>query len=133
MTMSRQRRHASLRIGGFPLLLISASALGACATTSAKPPAIRYDDAPAIAAVPAPAPAASVEIVTIPEPLPLPSQLKPVNDAVPTPEQGDPSARVNQANAAARMQPVRDGFINAIQIYPWSDGALYRSMPRLDR
>lgn len=126
MTMSRQRRHTPLRIGGFPLLLISASALGACATTSAKPPAIRYDDAPAIAPVPAPAPAASVEIVTITEPLPLPGQLKPVSDATPAHEPGDPSARVNQANAAARMQPVRDGFINAIQLYPWSDGALYQ-------
>jgi type IV secretion system protein VirB9 len=24
------------------------------------------------------------------------------------------------------MQPVRDGFINAIQLYPWSEGALYQ-------
>lgn len=126
MTLSTQRRDAPLRIGGLPLLLISVSTLGACASTSAKTPAIRYDDAPAIAAIPTPAPAAPVEIVTIPEPLPLPGQLKPVGDATPAPEQADPSARVNQANAAARMQPVRDGFINAIQVYPWSDGALYQ-------
>jgi P-type conjugative transfer protein TrbG len=126
MTLSTQRRDAPLRIGGLPLLLISVSTLGACASTSAKTPAIRYDDAPAIAAIPTPAPATPVEIVTIPEPLPLPGQLKPVVDAAPAPEQVDPSARVNQANAAARMQPVRDGFINAIQVYPWSDGALYQ-------
>ncbi|ALR20915.1 P-type conjugative transfer protein TrbG [Sphingobium baderi] len=126
MTLSPAHRHAPLRIYAFPALLISASTLGACATSSAKPPAIRYDDAPAIAAIETPAAAAPVEIVTIPEPLPLPGQLKPVGDRTPAPEAGDPSARVNQANAAARMQPVRDGFINAIQVYPWSDGALYQ-------
>ena len=34
--------------------------------------------------------------------------------------------RVNQANAAARIQPVRNGFINAVQVYPFSGGALYQ-------
>ena len=34
--------------------------------------------------------------------------------------------RVNRANAAARSQPVRDGFINAVQVYPFSGGALYQ-------
>ena len=34
--------------------------------------------------------------------------------------------RVNQANAAARVQPVRNGFINAVQVYPFSGGALYQ-------
>ena len=43
-----------------------------------------------------------------------------------TPEPGDPTVRVNRANAAARMQPVRDGFINAVQVYPFAEGALYR-------
>jgi type IV secretion system protein VirB9 len=33
---------------------------------------------------------------------------------------------VNQANAAARVQPVRNGFINAVQVYPFSGGALYQ-------
>src|SRR6202020_2301396 len=36
-----------------------------------------------------------------------------------------PAARINQANAAARVQPVRNGFINAVQVYPFSGGALY--------
>ncbi len=35
--------------------------------------------------------------------------------------------RVNQANAAARVQPVRNGFINAVQVYPYSAGALYQA------
>ena len=34
--------------------------------------------------------------------------------------------RVDHANAAARVQPVRDGFINAVQVYPYSAGALYQ-------
>jgi type IV secretion system protein TrbG len=34
--------------------------------------------------------------------------------------------RVAQANGAARVQPTRAGYINAIQVYPYSDGALYQ-------
>lgn len=43
-----------------------------------------------------------------------------------TPESTDPATRVNQANAAARIQPVRDGFINSMQVYPFTQGALYQ-------
>ena len=35
-------------------------------------------------------------------------------------------ARVENANAAARVQPRREGYFNAIQVYPWSEGALYQ-------
>jgi type IV secretion system protein TrbG len=108
-------------------LLVSASALAGCATTSAKPPAITYDDPPVeIVTTPAPEPPRPVEVVAIPEPLPLPGQLKPVNDAPRLPEPSDPRQRVGVANAAARVEPVRDGFLNAIQQYPWTDGALYQ-------
>lgn len=34
--------------------------------------------------------------------------------------------RVENANAAARVEPRREGYYNAIQVYPWSDGALYQ-------
>jgi len=108
-------------------LLLSASALAGCATTSAKPPAIAYDDPPVeIAATPAPEPPRAVEVVTIPEPLPLPGQLRPVAESAPPPEPADPRHRVGAANDAARVQPVSDGFLNAIQQYPWTDGALYQ-------
>jgi type IV secretion system protein VirB9 len=121
MTASPFRRAASAA------LLVSASALSGCATTSARPPAIAYDDPPAeIAATPAPEPARAVEVVAIPEPLPLPGQLKPVTDAPRASEPSDPRQRVGAANAAARVQPVRHGFINAIQQYPWTEGALYQ-------
>ncbi len=42
------------------------------------------------------------------------------------PNRRTPTVRVNRANAAARVQPVRDGFINAVQVYPFSGGALYQ-------
>jgi hypothetical protein len=63
---------------------------------------------------------------TRPEPLPLPGQLKPVATASCAPEAADPRTRIGSANAAARMQPVREGFLNAIQQYPWAEGALYQ-------
>ncbi|MFA6031420.1 MAG: P-type conjugative transfer protein TrbG [Myxococcota bacterium] len=108
----------------FPALLLCTSALAGCATRQ-KPPEISYDDPiPAVQAVDPPPP---VKVVELSKPLPLPGQLKPVGkDAKPEPEPSDPTARVNLANAAARMQPVRNGFINSMQVYPFVDGALYQ-------
>ena len=105
-------------------LLLSASVLAGCATAE-KPPEISYDDAaPAVQATEPPLP---VKVVELPKLLPLPGQLKPVGkDGKAEPEPADPTARVNLANAAARVQPVRDGFINAMQVYPFVDGALYQ-------
>ena len=34
--------------------------------------------------------------------------------------------RVAGANAAARIEPAKDGYINAIQVYPYTKGALYQ-------
>jgi len=108
-------------------LLVSASSLAGCATTSAKPPTITYDDLPAtIAANPEPEISAPVEVVVIPEALPLPGQLKPLTNTPRAADPTDPRLRVGAANAAARVQPVRDGFLNAIQHYAWTDGALYQ-------
>lgn len=59
------------------------------------------------AAVQAVDPPAPVQVVELPRPLPLPGQLQRVEPSRSTPEPADPTARVNQANAAARMQPVR--------------------------
>jgi type IV secretion system protein VirB9 len=108
-------------------LLVSAAALAGCATTSSRPALNTSDEPPVeIAATPAPEPVRQVEMVAIPEPLPLPGQLKPVSETPRATEPSDPRQRVGAANAAARVQPVRDGFINAIQQYPWTDGALYQ-------
>jgi len=117
----------STRHAASAAMLLSATALAGCATTSAKPPAIAYDDPlREIVATPATEPPRAVEVVTIPEPLPLPGQLKPAGESASPPEPADPRRRVGAANAAARVQPVRDGFLNAIQQYPWTDGALYQ-------
>src|SRR6185312_2816609 len=37
-----------------------------------------------------------------------------------------PTQRVTAANTAALQEPSSDGYINAIQVYNFSDGALYR-------
>ena len=34
--------------------------------------------------------------------------------------------RVSRANAEARVAPTREGYVNAIQVWPYSDGALYQ-------
>lgn len=113
----------AFRKSAFSALLVCTSALAGCATAH-KPPEISYDDAvPAVQAVDPPAP---VTVVELPKPLPLPGQMKPVEASRRTPEATDPTARVNQANAAARIQPVRDGFINSMQVYPFTQGALYQ-------
>lgn len=119
----RKAGRPAFRKSAFSALLICTTALAGCATTQ-KPPEISYDDAaPAVQAVDPPAP---VTVVELPKPLPLPGQMKPVEASRRTPEPTDPAARVNQANAAARIQPVRDGFINSMQVYPFTQGALYQ-------
>ncbi len=100
--------------------------LAACAATGAPPPRITYDNEELKPAVVTPEPPKPVEIVTVPEPLPLPGQLK----AAPTKEKPKrvlpPKARVDAANRAAALEPARDGYVNAVQVYPFTEGALYR-------
>ncbi|WP_334150691.1 P-type conjugative transfer protein TrbG [Hyphomicrobium sp.] len=111
------------RRGVLPIVLLATTALAGCATTN-PPPEISYDNAvPAVQTVEPPAP---VRVVELPKPLPLPGQMKPVEESRRTSEPADPAARVNQANAAARVQPVRNGFINSMQVYPFTQGALYQ-------
>jgi len=98
-----------------------------CATRPAPPPEIRLD-AP-VEAVPAPEPSAPMEIVAIPQPLPLPEQLKPAVEDIeywPKPEAASLPDRVEQANKEARITPTREGYVNAIQVWPYSEGALYQ-------
>ena len=94
-------------------------------TSAWKPPQIGYDDMePAVLQADPPKP---VEVVELPRPLPLPGQLKPAPGAVTArPEPKDPKERVAKANDAARVQPTRHGYVNAVQVYPFTDGALYQ-------
>jgi len=34
--------------------------------------------------------------------------------------------RIDPANHAAVREPMRDAYLNAVQLYPWSEGAIYR-------
>lgn len=105
------------------LLALLALPIAGCTASRAQRRPLAFDVLPA--AVPAAEPARPVEIVRIPELLPLPGQLKAMSTPA-SPEAGDPKIRVMGANAAARMQPVKEGFLNAIQQYPWAEGALYQ-------
>ena len=121
---SREGGITCIRKAGLAVLLLSATALSGCASKFI-PPDINYDNA--TRAKMTADPPSPVRIVELPKPLPLPGQLKPLDTGRPAPEAADPTVRVNQANAAARIQPVRNGFINAVQIYPYSPGALYQA------
>jgi type IV secretion system protein VirB9 len=37
-----------------------------------------------------------------------------------------PAARVTEANHTALIEPTRDGYVNAMQVYPFAPGALYK-------
>ena len=39
---------------------------------------------------------------------------------------GAPVSRVEAANRAALREPQRDAYVNAVQVYAWTEGALYR-------
>lgn len=107
-------------------LLMTSTGLSACAT-NIKVPEIPIFDAPAMAAAREPDHKLPVRYVEVPTPLPLPGQLKPVGkDADKKKDTRPPADRVSGANEAARLEPVRDGYINAIQVYPYTKGALYQ-------
>jgi type IV secretion system protein VirB9 len=101
---------------GFPVLLLSATMLAGCATN--RTPQFSYDE-------------------TVP---PLPTVQTTATDERPRPLHTPPTwtvarggaasdtatGRVENANEAARVEPRREGYYNSIQIYPWSEGALYQ-------
>ncbi len=98
-------------------LLLTTTVLTACANEP--PPQIAYDDiVPTLAPPPAPLAEDSLRPVHIPPPW--------------TPSRGgDPDAetseaRIAAANAAARIEPRPEGYYNALQVFPWSEGALYQ-------
>ncbi|RRD26838.1 P-type conjugative transfer protein TrbG [Brucellaceae bacterium VT-16-1752] len=100
-----------------PVLLLSATTLAGCATPQ-KPPEISYDrNVPVLPTV-----SASVNDDQ-PRPIHIPPTWTPAKGGAAA---STPTARVENANAAARVQPRREGYFNAIQIYPWSEGALYQ-------
>ncbi|MCQ8280153.1 P-type conjugative transfer protein TrbG [Acetobacteraceae bacterium KSS8] len=112
------------RKAGLAALLTSVTVLGGCAHKFI-PPDIDYDAAVSATLTVDPPP--PVKIVELPRPLPLPGQLKPLTTGKEPPQSPNPEVRIDRANAAARVQPDRNGFINAVQVYPYSAGALYQA------
>ena len=114
--------------------LMPASALvllSACATTEREP----IDPTAFVAATPVEnetdRPALIVETAV---PLPLPGQMMPVSE--PSGRHPDPGAAessttsptdtIAQGRTSALIEPSVDGYVNAIQVYPYTEGALYR-------
>jgi type IV secretion system protein VirB9 len=98
--------------------------LAGCAAHKPKPaPEIPLD---AVKAEPIPASPLPVEIVEIPKVLPLPAQLVPApKEKIVGKDATDSGKHVVEANASSRIEPSRDGFLNSIQVWPYSEGALY--------
>lgn len=114
------------------LALLGYCALLAGCAAQAKPGlTIDYDTASFEPAVIASDPPKPVRIVETVKPLPLPGQLKKA------PEPGGkasdievsalpPLETAGAANESSLFEPETDGYVNAIQVYPYVEGALYR-------
>jgi type IV secretion system protein TrbG len=101
------------------LALLLTVALSGC--TTFKPPQISYDD----------------EVPPSPDlPMPTDDRARPLHVPPPwTPARGgekgdqeakEPTDRIGTANDAARVEPRRAGYFNAVQVFPYSPGALYQ-------
>lgn len=113
----------------FRLYVIAPTALIllGCAAQGKPPPSISLDEP--VLAQPIPEPPHPIEVVEMPTVLPMPAQMKPLPEAEetkPRPEPADETVRVSRANAEARIAPTREGYVNAIQMWPFTEGALYQ-------
>ncbi|HIG21812.1 MAG TPA: P-type conjugative transfer protein TrbG [Henriciella marina] len=60
-------------------------------------------------------------------PVAMAGQLKPIiNESIAEIQTLKPHEAIDQANAASAIEPEAGGFVNAIQIYPYTIGALYQ-------
>ena len=120
------------RLAVLLLVALASVELAGCASGPKPAPEIPLNQMPG--ARPVPEPPKPVQIVEVPKLLPLPGQLKPLPAAdyrsTDSKAGGSSGSRgrelVNEANAAARVEPSKPGFLNAIQIWPYSPGALYQ-------
>jgi type IV secretion system protein VirB9 len=102
-----------------PGILMALLLVGGCSAT--RPPQISYDSS-----VP-PLPVTKTAPDDRPRPLHIPPAWTPARGGkIGVAESSDPIVRVDVANAAARVEPRRDGYFNAVQVYPFSPGALYQ-------
>lgn len=107
------------------LILLSSSCLliSACATTELEPikPA-DFMEAKVIEETQE----HPVEIVETAIPLPLPGQMKKITPNAPSKKPLTPQQAIKEGRQHALIEPSVAGYVNAIQIYPYTEGALYR-------
>lgn len=113
------------------LAVLMTAALGACASASPVKPDQSFVSATlqpeipvAMATEPSSFPTEPSARVIVESPVDAVAEA-PTVDAV-SPETRDPAERVARANAAARIEPTRDGYANAVQVYAFDDGALFQ-------
>jgi type IV secretion system protein TrbG len=107
------------------LLTASLASLAACATPSAPEP--MFDHVGFVEARPTEDPKPErVEIVETAIPLPLPGQLKPLDPETVEKPALSPEGAIEAGRAGAVIEPSPEGFLNAVQVYPYTEGALYR-------
>jgi type IV secretion system protein TrbG len=112
------QRSRRMKIGnGFPAILICAYALAGCAAF--KPPQISYDDE-----IP-PLPVQPALVDDRPRSLHVPPVWRPARGGKDK-EAEAPTERIESGNDAARVQPRKAGYFNAVQVFPYSPGALYQ-------
>jgi type IV secretion system protein TrbG len=92
-----------------------------CGCTTFKPPKISYDDeVPPYSDLPMPADDHA-------RPLHVPPLWTPARGGKKGEEEAKvPADRITTANDAARVEPRRAGYFNAVQVFPYSPGALYQ-------
>lgn len=107
-----------------PLTVLTCLLASACATSpeNHSSPTERHDFV--AAALDANIPEHPVQIVETAIPLPLPGQLKPL-DPSPAATSLPPAEIIAKGTHAARLEPTADGYLNAIHVYPYTEGALY--------
>jgi type IV secretion system protein VirB9 len=122
-------------------ILLATSALAlttACATTEHEP----IDASAFVAATPVEDETDyPVEIVETAIPLPLPGQMMPVGASITANADGSvtrtdtrtvsaqpvsAAEAIQQGRSSALIEPSVDGYVNAIQVYPYTEGALFR-------
>ncbi len=107
--------------------LVLTLSLLSCSET-AKTPMVEYDHLSKSASLEPPA--KSVKIITVPKPLPLPGQLKkkPVKTGRISLKKktGYGKPGINEVRKKALIEPSDSSYINAMQVYPYTKGALYR-------
>lgn len=116
--------NALLRLAVLPIGL---ALLAGCASQAEKPPAIALDE-PVFVPAELEMPTADEPMPVLePLPLPVPAQVKTLpKPPAPVAKPVDVQQRVTKAIDEARVAPTREGFINATQVWPYVEGALYQ-------